>query len=238
MSEQTIFRVHRNERDRFTNILNETICDERISFRATGLLIYLLSKPQDWKVRQSQLSDAKKEGRDATIAAFNELREHGYITKELIREKGRIIETVWNVYESSQTTTSNRLTEKPETVQPEAGNPLLQRTEDTKNVLSPAKSSKSRCSVEELRAYAVEQGQPESDGEAMFDKWQADGWRTSTGPLKDWQAGFRYWQRNGYLPSQKIQRNNQNGKTYTNPKSVTASSANAGTSNATQARRY
>jgi hypothetical protein len=62
---------------------------------------------------------------------------------------------------------------------------------------------KARATLEELRSYAVEQGHPASDGESMFDHWEANGWRNGQNPVKDWQAGFRKWKSQGWLPSQK-----------------------------------
>lgn len=143
MSEsQTIYRAHRTQRDKWTPCLNETIRDERISFRATGLLVYLLSLPSDWVVRQVQLGTVKKEGRDAMICALNELRDAGYVKKELVREKGVIVSTIWNVFETPQEP-DNRLTRKPFTAEPETAlpfteNPQLQKTE----VHKPTKEQK------------------------------------------------------------------------------------------------
>lgn len=123
MSEgQTIFRTHKTEWDRFTPVLNETIRDNRVSFKATGLLIYLLSLPPNWKATQGHLATCKTDKRDSVISGWNELREHNYITKEVIREKGKIIGTIWHIYESP-------FTDLPETAEPKPANPVLQKKE-------------------------------------------------------------------------------------------------------------
>lgn len=126
---RTIFKVHKTKDDRYTTILNEAIRDKRLSFRATGLLCYLLSLPDDWEIHQAQIATQKTEGRDAVITAFKELRALGYLDMELLREKGMIVATIWNVYESPIFDKPNRDTEKPETAQPLTANPTLQKTD-------------------------------------------------------------------------------------------------------------
>jgi len=62
---------------------------------------------------------------------------------------------------------------------------------------------KGRGTREALMLYALEIGLPESDGESMFDHWEANGWRNGSSPSKDWKAGMRKWKANGWMPSQK-----------------------------------
>lgn len=51
--------------------------------------------------------------------------------------------------------------------------------------------------IEEVKFYAT-QIKAKSDPEAFFDHFTANGWKTRSGPLKDWQAAFRNWERNNY----------------------------------------
>jgi hypothetical protein len=73
----TTFRIVR--RDRFTTISQETVNDARLSFRARGILIWLLDKPDDWRCRSKTIAAAGAEGRDAIRAALNELATLGYL---------------------------------------------------------------------------------------------------------------------------------------------------------------
>jgi hypothetical protein len=79
----TIIRVERSQP--FTAVPNETVRDERLSFRARGVLIWLLSHVEDWTVRSDEIARAGSEGRDAVRVAMNELVEHGYV--ERIKEQ-------------------------------------------------------------------------------------------------------------------------------------------------------
>ena len=63
--------------------------------------------------------------------------------------------------------------------------------------------SKKTCTLDEAKAFALELGQPASDGEACFYKWEGNGWKNGTSPIKDWKATMRSWKAAGYLPSQK-----------------------------------
>ena len=61
----------------------------------------------------------------------------------------------------------------------------------------------SRGTLQELKAYALEIGLPQSDGESMFDHWESNGWKNGSNLVKDWKAGIRKWKSQGWLPSQK-----------------------------------
>jgi hypothetical protein len=64
-------------------------------------------------------------------------------------------------------------------------------------------NSKAKCTLDEAKAFAVEIGMPESDGEASWHKWEGNGWKNGGNAVKDWKATLRSWKASGYLPSQK-----------------------------------
>ena len=92
-----------------------------------------------------------------------------------------------------------------------------------------SKGNRSKGTREELRSYASEIGMPESDGEAMFDRWESNGWKTGENSIKDWRAGMRTWKQNHWLPSQKNGTHRQNPPV--NPRV-------AGTANANMCQQY
>lgn len=67
--------------DRYAIIANETLRDSRLSFRARGLLAYLLSMPDNWQTSSERISRETTEGRDAIRAALRELETIGYVAR-------------------------------------------------------------------------------------------------------------------------------------------------------------
>ena len=81
-----------NHRENFSILSNSLISDTRLSFKARGLLIYVLSKPSHWTARVEELMKAGNCGREAILSALRELEEVGYLVRTKKRdERGRWI---------------------------------------------------------------------------------------------------------------------------------------------------
>lgn len=65
----------------FTIVSNAIVTDSRLTWKARGLLIYLLSKPDNWRTNAEQLAKAGPDGRDAVRSALRELEELGYMRR-------------------------------------------------------------------------------------------------------------------------------------------------------------
>ena len=84
----TIRRERRNTP--FVQIDKECLQDKTLSWKAKGLLAYLLSLPDDWQIYLSELSNHATDGKDSTQSAMNQLIQAGYITKQkAIRKAGQ-----------------------------------------------------------------------------------------------------------------------------------------------------
>lgn len=83
----------------YTAIRNATLRDKRLSFAARGLLAYLLSRPDDWKVSTQDLINQSSARRAAVHSILRELKAAGYMRRERTQgDGGKIVwETV--VYE-------------------------------------------------------------------------------------------------------------------------------------------
>ncbi|MCX5206703.1 hypothetical protein OG897_35530 [Streptomyces sp. NBC_00237] len=80
----TILRRHLSTG--FTVLPTSTLEDARLSFRARGILAFLVAKPDTWAVRTDTIAKAGKEGRDAVRKAVQELKQFGYyrvVTEQL-----------------------------------------------------------------------------------------------------------------------------------------------------------
>ena len=76
-------------RKNFTILSNVTLADERLSWEARGLLVYLLSKPDHWRVSVKHLVKISPNcGRVKTYRILKELEDCGYLTQEQIHDEG------------------------------------------------------------------------------------------------------------------------------------------------------
>lgn len=67
--------------EHFTAVPNEWARDVRLSRRARGLLVEIMSHRIGWHVTTRSLAGAGPEGRDAIRSAIDELLEHGYVKR-------------------------------------------------------------------------------------------------------------------------------------------------------------
>ena len=75
--------IHRQPRitTNFTVVPNQILNDGRISFRAKGLLVFILSKPDHWRTTTSHLASIGPDGRQAIQSMMRELEQAGYVVR-------------------------------------------------------------------------------------------------------------------------------------------------------------
>lgn len=125
----------------YTVIPNAIFADERLNPDHLGVLCYLLSRPDDWAVRQTQLAARFKVGKDKMQGIVRSLIEAGYI----IRVQNRSTETKtfgeyeYHVYDTPQGTgepanSNEPLPENPATAGTSANRPPKAKTHRPKVV--------------------------------------------------------------------------------------------------------
>jgi hypothetical protein len=101
LNAKTIIRKAKDKQNPYAQIARSAAQDTRLSWKATGLLCYILSLPDDWQIYLKDLAKRKKDGISATRAALKELASAGYIEKISTRnDKGQFIKHEHLIHES------------------------------------------------------------------------------------------------------------------------------------------
>lgn len=66
----------------FTQVANEVLNDNNLSFKAKGLYAYLFSKPDEWDFSAHRIKLESSDGRDSVLTALKELEEKGYLQRK------------------------------------------------------------------------------------------------------------------------------------------------------------
>lgn len=130
----------------FTTVRNEYLQDVNLSWKAKGLITYIMSLPPDWQLNLSDLKNRSKDGRDATAAGLRELITNGYCQRCKVRGDGGTFVgcdyEVSDIKEFEPPTenpfmdapqTENPVAVNPETEKPDTGKPTLINTNLTKD---------------------------------------------------------------------------------------------------------
>lgn len=108
----------------FAIVCKRILDDPRLSWRAKGIVAYLIGKPDGWKLRVSDLVKHGTDGKHAIRAALNELRDYGYAQFTRHRQGGVISEGEWEISDSPVFTprSKNQDVEPPRSDFQEEGN--------------------------------------------------------------------------------------------------------------------
>lgn len=99
----------------FVQIDKGILSDENLSWKAKGILAYLLSKPDGWVTYLTDIEKRAKDGRDSVSSGIKELLDAGYLKRTRVREQGRFKGWEYSVYESPDEATENGNSEIGET---------------------------------------------------------------------------------------------------------------------------
>lgn len=83
----------------FIQIDRQPIEDSRLSWKATGLMTYFVSKPDNWEFRMDHIIKSKTDGEKSVRSGINELKEAGYIVRVAFRKDGKVKDYEFFVYE-------------------------------------------------------------------------------------------------------------------------------------------
>ena len=95
----TIYRVVKNKDNPYVMIDRRPVDNPSLSFKAKGILTYLLSRPDGWEVSVADLIKHGTEGEAAVRSGLKELKEAGHMRYTQSRNQGRITGWLIEVFE-------------------------------------------------------------------------------------------------------------------------------------------
>lgn len=142
------YRVHKNTN--YSIINNNFLKRKDLSWKAKGILSYLLSLPDDWELHFNELKTNSTDGKTSTRTGLDELKEAGYIVYTKTRDKeGKFIHN-YDIYENPQIKKSD--TDNPDTENQDTDNRdiLLRTNKLNTNQLNTNKTNKDIVEKEKI----------------------------------------------------------------------------------------
>lgn len=77
----------RVQKDRdYTTINNTCLKDDRLSWKAKGIMAYILTLPDDWVINLEEIITHAPDGEKSFRSGFNELKKYGYVERIQVRD--------------------------------------------------------------------------------------------------------------------------------------------------------
>ncbi|PFY54912.1 DNA-binding protein [Bacillus toyonensis] len=125
--------IVRVEKTKNYSVVNNTgLRDERLSWKAKGILAYILTLPDDWVFYREELATHAKDGLDSLRSGMKELKEYGYLQRLPIRnDNNKIVswETVIHEVPQVEPLADFPPVEEPPEDFPPVGNPPVENPE-------------------------------------------------------------------------------------------------------------
>ena len=102
--------------ENYTQISNTCIYDKRLSGMAKAILLYMLSRPDDWQFYEEEIAAHFSDGISAVRSGINILIQYGYISRCKRRKGGRFQGYEYTVHECPDTNSDEETKETKSTV--------------------------------------------------------------------------------------------------------------------------
>lgn len=191
----------------FTQIPNAWVRDSRLSYKARGILVWLMSHEVGWRTSTKQL-ESDHDKRDAIKAALKELEQYGYLVRQQghSAETGKFTQSVWILNDPF---TDLPQTDLPQTDFPLTANPHTKNTNSKKtnleNIFSddwkPTDQQRTELQakypnanldqyLQEMMLWIVENGQQKKikSMSAKFSRWMINADKYAKGELSKTEA--------------------------------------------------
>lgn len=126
---QSVFKKVKTDEDKYAQILNELINNRNLSYKALGIITYILSKPCDWQVYISDLIRDGKDAEKSVRSGINELIEQKYMQRYRVfdLDTGKVHH--WETLVSEEPFSDDRLISvvKEKYLKDESGNIIMKK---------------------------------------------------------------------------------------------------------------
>lgn len=110
-SNMNITRIDKKEGN-YTRISNDLINDSRLSLKEKGIMLHILSKPDNWILNVKEISNSNPDGEKSIYSGIKKLKELGYINlKPIYGPDKKITSWVYYINESPSVTIVNKESE-------------------------------------------------------------------------------------------------------------------------------
>lgn len=140
MTKTRIYRVKKEAK--YTMVSNEILQRIDLSWKAKGIMVYVLSLPDDWDIYLEEIMKHSTDGKAGFRSGWKELEKAGYVKRIPVREKGKIIKWETYIYENIDTEAFSPHTDFLEVENLEVENRTLLITNNTNDLNKQTSASK------------------------------------------------------------------------------------------------
>ena len=134
----SVFKIEKN--NNYTVMSNYHLRDHDLSYKAKGLLSFMLSLPEDWDYSLAGLCSISKESRDGIRSILKELQETHYVEIEKVRGDKGYFEYNYLIYEIPHFIDLENQQTNPDMENPHLDNPNVEMaTQINTNIINTKK---------------------------------------------------------------------------------------------------
>lgn len=210
-----VIRHKRNLDHNFTQVPNE-IFDKGLSLKATGLYVYLISKPEDWVVRVRDITNRFTDQKKSVYSGLKELIGAGYVVRTQEQQNnGQFTEVEYTAYDTPLSQKGETL--KGETLKEPISNINISNIK-VSNINTPAKPTASavfsyKNFLELFNTVVCTEHRGDTKSQAQFKARVKEG-----NTYEDFDKAIRNAAKDSYLMGE-----NDGGRRYLTPEYITRS---------------
>ena len=117
----------------YTVLHNHFLKRDDLSWKAKGMLAYILSLPNDWNINLEEIMRHATEGKSAFRSGWKELRDAGYVERRPVKDEETKKILYWETIVRETVEEEAAAAKKPHTENPPSGNPPSGKPVDGKS---------------------------------------------------------------------------------------------------------